>query len=139
MINFTKENKERLVNLTFDAVDKRWQVVGNIGQEVDVMDLFHTTTITTLRNLKKRLTEKLNNLPDDEWTDKSTQDEEKVKYLQDSIELINLTIGYRLWKEEQHELESKKAELELKLAILKEDAKTPQERIKELEEELAKF
>lgn len=139
MINFTQQHKEELQQLVFDAVAKRWQVFNKMGMVFDVMDIFHTCTIQTLRNMRRDLTEKLNRFEDDEWSDKSLQDEDKIAYYNMSIKLINLTIGFRLWKQEQYDLESKKAALELKLQILKEDQKTPEEKIAELEEEISKI
>ena len=139
MINFTKQHKTELQQLIFEAVTKRWQVATKLGMNLDVMDIFHTATIQTLRNIRKDLTNKLNSFEDDEWSDKSVQDDEKVAYYNMSIKLINLAIGYRLWKQEQYELESKKAALELRLKLLKEDQKTPEEKIAELEEEISKM
>lgn len=139
MINFTEQHKTELQQLVFEAVTKRWQVATKLGMNLDVMDIFHTATIQTLRNIRKDLTNKLNSFEDDEWSDKSIQDDEKVAYYNMSIKLINLAIGYRLWKQEQYELESKKAALELRLKLLKEDQKTPEEKIAELEEEISKM
>ncbi len=139
MINFTEQHKTELEQLVFEAVAKNWQVANKMGMNLDVMDLFHTATIQTLRNVRKDLTNKLNSFEDDEWSDKSVQDDEKIEYYKMSIKLINLTIGFRLWKQEQYELESRKAALELKLQLLKEDQKTPEEKIAELEEEIGKI
>lgn len=139
MINFTEQHKTELQQLVFEAVSKRWQVQNKMGMTFDIMDIFHTCTIQTLRNMRKELTNKLNTFEDDEWSDKSVQDDEKIAYYNMSIKLINLVIGYRLWKQEQYELESKKAALELKLQLLKEDQKTPEEKIAELEEEISKL
>ncbi len=139
MINFTEQHKTELQQLVFEAVSKRWQVQNKMGMTFDVMDIFHTCSIQTLRNMRKELTNKLNTFEDDEWSDKSVQDDEKIAYYNMSIKLINLVIGYRLWKQEQYELESKKAALELKLKLLKEDQKTPEEKIAELEEEISKL
>ena len=139
MINFTEQHKTELQQLIFDAVTKRWQVSNKLGMVFDVMDIFHTCTIQTLRSMRKELTNKLNQLEDDEWSDKSIQDDEKIAYYNMSIKLINLTIGYRLWQQEQYDLESKKAALELKINLLKEDQKTPEQKIAELEDELSKI
>ena len=139
MINFTEQHKTELQQLVFEAVTKRWQVATKLGMNLDVMDIFHTATIQTLRNIRKDLTNKLNSFEDDEWSDKSVQDDEKVAYYNMSIKLINLAIGYRLWKQEQYELESKKAALELRLKLLKEDQKTHEEKIAEIEEEISKM
>lgn len=139
MINFTEQHKTELQQLVFNAVAKRWQVPNKMGMTFDVMDIFHTCTIQTLRSIRKDLTEKLNRFEDDEWSSKSLQDEDKIEYYNSSIKLINLTIGYRLWKQQQYELESKKAALELKINLLKEDQKTPEQKIAELEDELSKI
>lgn len=136
MINFTEQHKTELQQLIFDAVTKRWQVSNKLGMVFDVMDIFHTCTIQTLRSIRKELTNKLNAFEDDEWSDKSIQDNEKIEYYNKSIKLVNLVIGYRLWKQEQYDLESKKAALELKLQVLKENQKTPEEKIAELEKEI---
>lgn len=136
MINFTEQNKQDLEQLVFDAVTKRWQVSNKLGMVFDVMDIFHTCTIQTLRAIRKELTNKLNAFEDDEWSDKSIQDNEKIEYYSKSIKLVNLIIGYRLWQQEQYDLENKKAALELKLQVLKENQKTPEEKIAELEKEI---
>lgn len=137
MINFTEQHKTELQQLVFEAVAKHWQVTTKLGMQLDIMDIFHTTAIQTLRNLRKDLTNKLNSFEEDEWSDKSIQDNEKIEHYRMSIKLINLVIGYRLWKQEQYDLESKRAALELKLKVLKENQKTPEEKIAEVEQELA--
>lgn len=139
MINFTEQHKKELEQLVFEAVAKNWQVTTKLGMNLDVMDIFHTATVQTLRNIRRDLTEKVNKFEDDEWSEKSIQDDEKIAHYNMSIKLINLTIGFRLWKQEQYDLESKKAALKLKLQLLKEDQKTPEEKIAELEEEIGKI
>ena len=136
MVNFTEQHKQELQQLVFQAATENWQVATKLGMNLNVLDILHSVSIQTLRNIRKDLTSKLNNFEDDEWSEKSTQDDEKIAYYNMSIKLINLVIGYRLYKHEQHELEDKRTALEVQIENLKESQKTPEDKIAELEEQL---
>ena len=57
--------------------------------------------------------------------------------MKDTKELVNLIIGWKRKNMEIAENKAKKAALTTKLAELKESTKTPEDRIKEMEAELA--
>lgn len=136
MVNFTEQHKQELQQLVFQAATENWQVATKLGMNLNVLDILHACSIQTLRNIRKDLTSKLNNFEDDEWSEKSLQDDDKIAYYNMSIKLINLVIGYRLYKHEQRELEAKRASLEVQIENLKESQKTPEDKIAELEEQL---
>ena len=52
-------------------------------------------------------------------------------------ELVNLVVGWKRWTMEINANKQKKAELTKKLDALKESTKTPEDRIKEMEAEIA--
>lgn len=136
MVNFTETHQNLLKDLIFEAVTKNWLVRGKLGQNFNVMDLFNATSIETLRTIKKMLTNKINELPEDEWTEKSQIAEEQSEFLSNALNLVNLTIGFRLHRAEQRIQEERKLALQARIAEIKESTKTPEEKLKELENEL---
>lgn len=134
-INFTKQHYQDLVNLVAQAAMNHVVINTKMGQPLDVVALLHTTSINTLNNIKASLVEKIRSIEDrDEWVDADTV---VLDTLKGQKELVNLIVGWKRWKMEIDENRKKKAELTKKLAALKESTKTPEDRIKELETELA--
>ena len=99
------------------------------------MALLHTTSINTLNDIKASLVKKIRGIEDrDEWVDADTV---VLDTLKGQKELVNLIVGWTRWKMEIDENRKKKENLTKKLAELKESTKTPEDRIKEMEAELA--
>lgn len=134
-INFTKEHFSKLVNLVAQAAMNNVTIPTKMGQQLNIVDLLHTTSINTLNNIKAALTQKIRNIEDrDEWieTDSEALDEIKAQK-----ELVNLIVGWKRWKMEIDENRREKAELTKKLAELKESTKSPEDKIKEMEAKIA--
>jgi len=134
-INFTKQHYQDLVNLVAQAAMNHVVINTKMGQPLDIVALLHTTSINTLNDIKASLVKKIRGIEDrDEWVDADTV---VLDTLKGQKELVNLIVGWKRWKMEIDENRKKKENLTKKLAELKESTKTPEDRIKELETELA--
>jgi predicted nuclease with TOPRIM domain len=134
-INFTKQHYQDLVNLVAQAAMNHVVINTKMGQPLDIVALLHTTSINTLNDIKASLVKKIRGIEDrDEWIDADTV---VLDTLKGQKELVNLIVGWKRWKMEIDENRKKKENLTKKLAELKESTKTPEDRIKELEAELA--
>lgn len=134
-INFTKQHYQDLINLVAQAAMNHVVINTKMGQPLDIVALLHTTSINTLNNIKASLVEKIRKIEDrDEWVE---ADPVALETLKGQKELVNLIVGWKRWKTEIEENRKKKENLTKKLAELKESTKTPEDRIKELEQELA--
>ena len=134
-INFTKQHYQDLVNLVAQAAMNHVVINTKMGQPLDIVALLHTTSINTLNDIKASLVKKIRGIEDrDEWVDADTV---VLDTLKGQKELVNLIVGWKRWKMEIDENRKKKENLTKKLAELKESTKTPEDRIKEMEAELA--
>jgi predicted nuclease with TOPRIM domain len=134
-INFTKQHYQDLVNLVAQAAMNHVVINTKMGQPLDIVALLHTTSINTLNDIKASLVKKIRGIEDrDEWVDADTV---VLDTLKGQKELVNLIVGWKRWKMEIEENRKKKENLTKKLAELKESTKTPEDRIKEMEAELA--
>lgn len=134
-INFTKEHEEKLNSLAIKFLKENKVVRTSMGQVLNIVELMHATSINQLNNIRTGLLKSIQKKEEgDEWieTDTSALDEMK-----DTKELVNLIIGWKRKNIEIAENKAKKEELTKKLAELKESTKTPEDRIKEMEAELA--
>ena len=134
-INFTKQHMERLMDLADAALFNKTIVVTKLGQPLNIYELLHTTSINQLTETKASLAKKIEKVEaSDEWI---APDNDKLQSMKDTKELVNLIIGWKRYNLELDENARKKEELTKKLAELKESTKTPEDRIKEMEAELA--
>ena len=134
-INFTKEHYAKLKELVVEALFDGEIFRTKLGQILNVYELIHTVSINQLNEIKNSLADKIQKLESkDEWVEVDTSELEKIK---SQKELINLIIGYKRFNFERNEIDAKRRELSAKLAELKESQKTPEDRIKEMEAELA--
>jgi predicted nuclease with TOPRIM domain len=134
-INFTKQHMQDLVNLVAQAAMNHAVINTKMGQPLDIVALLHTTSINTLNDIKASLVKKIRGIEDrDEWVEADTA---VLDTLKAQKELVNLIVGWKRWKMEIEENRRKKENLTKKLAELKESTKTPEDRIKEMEAELA--
>ena len=134
-INFNKEHETKLDALAIKMLKENGVVRTPMGQVLNIVELMHTTSINQLNNIRTSLLKAIQKKEEgDEWieTDTSALDEMK-----DTKELVNLIIGWKRKNMEIAENKAKKAALTTKLAELKESTKTPEDRIKEMEAELA--
>lgn len=124
-----------LVNLVAQAAMNNVVINSPTGKPLDIVALLHTTTINTLNNIKATLVDKIRKIEDrDEWVE---ADPVALERLKGQKELVNLIVGWKRMNLEIEANKQKKAELTKKLVALKESTKTPEDRIKELEAELA--
>lgn len=136
-INFTKEHFEKMKELSVEMLIKNESVTTKMGQVLNIVELLHTTTISTLNNIRLSLAKKIKDAEDkDEWVS-DTYDSKYLDMLRKQKELVNLIIGYKRYTLEQNEIAFKRKTLTDELNKLKESQKTPEDKIKELESELS--
>ena len=136
-INFTTENKARLIELATKSLFNNTPIKGGMGVSMTIVDLLHNTTIGSLITINSNLKKQIATMDDlDEWSC-TDADRQKLEGIKENQELVSLTIGYKKYLAEQEELEEKKAALAAQIDSLKESQKTPAERIAELEKQLA--
>ena len=137
MINFTKEHLQKLSELALKMLFTNGEIRNKIGTPLSIVELLHVTSINQLNEIKAILAKRIEQLESrDEWID---PDNEKLSQLKEDKELVNLIVGWKRLNLERAENARKKEELSKKLAELKESTKTPEDRIKEMEAELAKL
>lgn len=129
----TQSNLNRLYQLANEALFKQQVFNTKFGQQLNIYDLLHTTSINQLVEMELILKKKIEAIETDEWIDETR----KLPELRQKKELVNLVIGFKRWNIQQAENSRKKEELTKKLNELKESIKTPEERIKELEAQIA--
>lgn len=136
-INFTKEHFGRMQQLLLGMLLSNETVNSKLGHPLNVVELLHTTSIQGLNGIRISLAKQIESLENqDEWI-ASSMTQNKLEGLKASKELVNLIIGYKRYQQEVAENNAKKAELREKIAQMKEEAKTPEDRLKEAEAELA--
>ena len=134
-INFTPEHMSKLKELAVKMLFTNGIVRGKLGTPMNIVELIHTTTVNQLNEIKASLAKKIETIEkQDEWI---SPDNDKLAALKETKELINLIVGYKRMVTERAEIEQKKKELSAKLTELKESQKTPEDRIKEMEAQLA--
>lgn len=134
-INFTPEHMSKLKELAVKMLFTNGIVRGKLGNPMNIVELIHTTTVNQLNEIKAALAKKIETIEkQDEWI---SPDNDKLAALKETKELINLIVGYKRMITERAEIEQKKKELSAKLTELKESQKTPEDRIKEMEAQLA--
>ena len=134
-INFTKEHMIKLYDLANEVLFDNISITTQLGQPLNIVELLHTTSINQLNNIKQSLAKKIEKLEAaDEWI---SADNDKLEEIRKMKELVNLIVGWKRYNLEKEETARKKAELTKKLNELKESQKTPEDRIKEMEAELA--
>lgn len=138
-INFTKEHKENLLELAMIMLLENEVIFTRLGQPITVVDLLHNTSINTLNSIRDSLTKRIETLEnEDEWA-ASQGSQIELEVAKRQKELVNLVIGYKRNQVYQEEIAAKKAKLTKELNVLKESQKTPEDKIKELQEELDKL
>lgn len=136
-INFTQDHFAQMQHLLLGMLMSNTTVTTKLGGELNVVELLHTTTINTLNSIRLSLSKHIENLESkDEWIADNTS-QEALDKAKAQKELVNLIIGYKRYMLEREETKRKRAAIEAKLAELKESQKTPEDKIKELETELA--
>ena len=126
---FTKTHFDNLSQLIIEALFKDKTFYNNLNMPITVYDLVNNTTINSLTSMYSKALRKLNEVEQqNEW--KETDTTELIK----TTQLLNLLIGYKTYSNEVKERKEKRKLLEEKLNTLKEASKSPEEKIKEIEE-----
>ena len=134
-INFTKEHFAKLKELAAQALFEGTVVRTKMGSPLNIFELVHCTSVNQLNEIKNAIAKQIEKIETgDEWTN---PDNDKIEGLKANKEMINLIIGWKRFNMEKEANARKKAELTEKLTELKESQKTPEDRIKEIEAELA--
>ena len=135
-INFTKEHYVKMSDLAFAMLVNNETISSKIGQPLNIVELMHTTTVQTLNDMRLNIGKQIEKLESqDEWVS-TDNTQERLEKLKKQKELLNLLIGWKRKKLETEEAQYKKRTLTEQLNKLKEEQKTPEDRIKELEEQL---
>lgn len=136
-INFTQEHFQRMRSLLMGMLLNNETINNKLGQPLNVVELLHTTSINGLNSIRLNLAKQIENLENaDEWV-ASLVSQAKLDNLKAAKETVNLIIGYKRYQLEVEEIAKKKSDLMAKIAQMKEEAKTPEDRLKEAEAELA--
>ena len=120
-INFKKEHFDKLKELAVKALLNNDTVVGRLGNPIDIVELIHGTTINSLNQIRLSL----------------TKNQVSLERAKEQKDLVNLIIGYKRYKQEVADNKANKKALQEQLSALKESQKTPEDKIKELEAQLA--
>jgi chromosome segregation ATPase len=135
-INFTKEHFDKMCQGVLEMVLLNTTVPTKMGTPLNAIELLHTTTINTLNGIRLSLSKQIETLENqDEWVAESIS-QTKLASLKSMKETVNLIIGYKRYQLEKEETAKKRKELESQLTMLKESQKTPEDKIKEIEEQL---
>ncbi|MEE0138330.1 hypothetical protein, partial [Fusobacterium ulcerans] len=135
-INFNKGHYDLMCEMLLEMLLNN-EVIQHKMLTLDVTALLHTTTINTLNSIRLDLKKAIDNIESqDEWAT-SEVNQNKLNNLKDKKELVNLVIGYKRWKDEQESIKQARKLLLEELNDLKESQKTPEDKIKELEDKLA--
>lgn len=135
-INFTKEHMTRLKELAVNMLFKNDHIMTNLGQPLSVVEVLHCTTINSLTKIRLDLTKKIEQLENaDEWV---TTDREKLVLdeMRTKKEFVNLVIGYKRYMDELAATTREREMLQAEIERLKDEQKTPEDRIKEMQAKL---
>lgn len=136
-INFKKEHFDKLKELAVKALLNNDIIMGKLGTPINIIELIHCTTINSLNNIRLSLAKKIESLEEkDEWTSNELNQGSLLK-AKEQKELVNLIIGYKRYKQEIADNKTNKEALLEQLNVLRESQKTPEDKIKELEDKLA--
>lgn len=136
-INFTQEHFQRMQSLLMQMLLNNETINNKLGQPLNVVELLHTTSINGINSIRLSLAKQIENLENaDEWI-ASPVSQAKLDNLKAAKETVNLIIGYKRFQQEIAENNARKEELKAKIAQMKEEAKTPEDRLKEAMDELA--
>ena len=138
-INFTKEHEQQLCGLMLGQLFSGDTIKGAMGTELNAHQLLHETSLKTLQQLYVNTSKDIENKSKlDRWSMTDYQQGE-LDRLKQQAELLDLLIGYK----KSEAVNAANAEI-LKekrnmLKQLKDESKTPKERIEELEKEISEI
>lgn len=135
-INFTKDHFNKMCSYLIDMLINNTIIYSRMGTPLNVVELLHATTISSLNGIRLNLTKQIDSFENqDEWIADGT-DQSKLEELKSQKEAINLIIGFKRYQLEVEENAKIRKELQAKLVELKDAQKTPDDKIKEIEAQL---
>ena len=133
-INFTKEDQAKLNELAGNALFKGTTFKASFGTEENVYDLVHNCTINTLEAYLENTNKQIEKIKGkSRWTLNEYQ-QQKARDLEKTAELLDLLIGYKYYQEQNKTVKAKLSAAKATLAALEENAKTPEQRLKEAQD-----
>ncbi len=135
---FTAENLERLKGLYSDLSFEGLVLAGKFGaNELNPFELLNQTTVNTLRTLRQGVRGEIAKMEgQDEWSMPAGLGAKLDKF-KVWDEFLNLLVGYRLNKELEASREGERRKLRAEIERLRDENKTPAERLAEMEAKLA--
>jgi len=138
-INFTKEHLAQLEKAMIKQLFDGSAIKGPMGTTLNAHQLLHETSVKSLQQLYVTTTKVIENQSKlDRWS-MSDYQQSKLEELKSQAELLDLIIGFKKFEALK---EANKIKLEEKrelLNTLRDQSKTPSERIQELESEIAEL
>lgn len=136
-INFTAEHEISLKMKAISYLFEGKTFKAAIGTEINIHQLLHDTSLNSLDKLLVSLKKEIETLSSGSKWKLNDYQQKKLEELNDRFELIDLLIGYRMFLNQEEKRTEKVKQLQSNLTILKESKKTPDEKIAELEAEIA--
>lgn len=137
--NFTAEHQSQLEKLFLKLSFKGAVLSGKFGANaLTAYDVLQNTSMSTLKSLFTQLKTEVTKAEanEDDWTS-SSYEQTQLNLKKDWKDFLHLVIGYKRLQSEKANNRAAVREMKAKLTELKESNKTPEERIKELEESIA--
>jgi hypothetical protein len=135
MKQFTKEHEGRLKELSFKML-KNNTVIRKGVTGVDIRDLFHVETESSLRGINTHLLAEIEKKSKVDTWSAGEEHERSLKKIKEQQELVDLLIGYKMNKRTTAEARAARADLRRELDEIKKSTIKPEDRIKEIEEML---
>lgn len=135
-VNFTSENYSRLKELALNVLFNNYTFKGAMNSEYTIVDILFNLSLNSLDGIYNSLDKELAKFNKvSRWT--STEEENTKKNLVElKKDFVDLVIGYKLYLAQKAEHQAAVEKLQTELNTLKENQKTPEERIKDKEKEL---
>lgn len=138
-INFTKEHLTQLQNSLMQLMFKNQTIKGMMGTTINAHQLLNETSIKTLQQLYIATSKDIENQSKlDRWSMTNYQ-QTKLDDLKSTAELLDLLIGYKKSEALREANFIKLKEKKELLQTLKDQSKTPEVKIKELEAEISEL
>ena len=138
-INFTKEHLTQLQNSLMQLMFKNQTIKGMMATTINAHQLLNETSIKTLQQLYIATSKDIENQSKlDRWSMTNYQ-QTKLDDLKSTAELLDLLIGYKKSEALREANFIKLKEKKELLQTLKDQSKTPEVKIKELEAEISEL
>lgn len=138
-INFTKEHLTQLQTSLMQLMFKNQTIKGMMGTTINAHQLLNETSIKTLQQLYIATSKDIENQSKlDRWSMTNYQ-QTKLDDLKSTAELLDLLIGYKKSEALREANFIKLKEKKELLQTLKDQSKTPEVKIKELEAEISEL